>query len=284
VAALPPEPKIAEPPLAPPAPDNADATGAINPTAKTPVDGQAKSYEAFASDIDRLTRTEFKTPKDVQAAYDQLLKHQPEKLAEGWIAYSARLVASNETFAKSIGDEVERRGRDTVMQKIMADPKYVNKLPGAYDALDGLMKQVARDTSKLAQLGDRFIQTAYAFQKKKWGEAEGVLPRAHYAEAETPHLIQAGLFSKKEEPAAPVGVTQRVLLLAASLDAGGPDTTVSKDLMRDPNLAQCMRWARLNLNQCLAAAYFPSEQAYCTGKHGITEVSACWSNLLPTKS
>lgn len=269
---------------APAAPDWPDdfSTGLLS-SAKTPVDMQARSYEAFARDIDKIAKMEFKTPKDVRAAFDQLLKHKPETLAEGWIAHSARVVAANETFSKAIGEEVERRGRDTVLARIAKDPRYVNKLPGAYEALDSLMKQLARDTNKLAKLGDRFIQTAYAFQKQKWGEAD-ILRRPRHADAGTVRVIPAGLFSRDEEPAAPVGVTQRVLLLAASLDAGGPDASANKELLHDPGLAQCMRWARLNLNQCLAAAYFPSEQAYCTGKHGITEVNDCWAKLLPTKS
>jgi len=213
------------------------------------------------------------------------LKHQPEKLSDGWIAYSARVIAANDTFSRGIEAEVAKRGRDTVLAKIASDPQYVNKLPGAFDALDGLMKQVERETSKLSELGNRFIQTAYAFQKKKWGEAEPQPARPHYAGTETVRLIPAGLFSRDEKPAAaaPVGVTQRVLMLAASLDAGGPEAASSKALMHDPGLSQCMRWARLNLNQCLAAAYFPSEQAYCTGKHAINEVNACWTKLLPQK-
>jgi hypothetical protein len=274
------EPKVAA--LPPASGDALEPTGSVS--AKTPIDSEARSYEAFSTDIDKLTRTEFNTPKDIRAAFDQLLKHQPEKLSDGWIAYSARVVAANDTFSKAVDAEVAKRGRDTVMAKIASDPAYVNKLPGAFDALDGLMKQVARDTSKLSQLGDRFIQTAYAFQKKKWGEASPQ-QQPHYAAAETARVIPAGLFSRDDKPAAatPVGVTQRVLMLAASLDAGGPEAASSKALMHDPGLSQCMRWARLNLNQCLAAAYFPSEQAYCTGKHAINEVNACWTRLLPQK-
>jgi hypothetical protein len=274
------EPKAAARQKPPESIEELEPVGALPPSGTALVDSQARSYESFALDIDRLTKTEFNTPKDVQAAYDQLLKHQPEKLSDGWIAYSARVVAGNETFSKAIDAEVQKRGRDAVLEKIR-DPRYVNKLPGAYEALDSLMKQLARETAKLSALGNRFIQTAYAFQKKKWGEAG---PRPHYAAAETARLMPAGFFTRDEPAAAPAGVTQRVLLLAASIDAGGPQASGSKELMHDPALSQCLRWARLNLNQCLAAAYFPSERAYCTGKHAINEVNACWTRLLPEKS
>lgn len=267
--------------------DALESTGSLTPYKPTPVDSEAKNYEAFARDVDKLVKMDLNTPKDVRSAYDQLLKHQPELLSDGWIAYSARMVALDATFAKGVDAEVAANGRSAFMRRIEAEPGYVNKLPGAYDALDHVMKQVATNATKMSQLGDRFIKTAYAFQKKKWGAADG-LNKQHFAAAGTADRMMPasffGLFDSAEEKAAPTGVSQRILVLAASLNAGGPDAGASKSMAHDAELSQCMRWARLNLNQCLAAAHFPSEQAYCTGKHGINEMSACWSQLLPTKS
>lgn len=47
---------------------------------------------------------------------------------------------------------------------------------------------------------------------------------------------------------------------------------------------QCLRWAQLNLDQCLAAARDNQERAYCLGKTGIEERSQCWSALLGPSS
>ncbi len=40
---------------------------------------------------------------------------------------------------------------------------------------------------------------------------------------------------------------------------------------------QCLRWAQLNLNQCLAAAHDNTERAWCLGNHGIHDRVKCWS-------
>jgi hypothetical protein len=262
--------------------------------AADPVQVQAANYEDFERDVDKFTKMDIRTPKDVKAVDVQLMKHQPERLSSGWIAYSARMVAQNTAFSDAVKADIAKNGRAAVMDKIAHDSKYVASLPGAFDALDKLMTATANDTSRMSQLGDRFIKMAYAFQKEKWGMGEAPLP--HYAEApqQTVRVVPASFFGDlfsgsgaAKSPAAagmPSALNQRILTLAASLNAGPVDGAAATSLTLDKDMTQCLRWARLNLNQCLAAAHFPSEHAYCTGKHGINEVSACWTRLLPTKS
>lgn len=257
-----------------------EATGALNDKARPEVDGKAKSYEAFQRDVDEISGMKLKTPKEVRAAFGRLLKHQPADLSKGWVAYSARLAADNGTFASAVQAEVERRGLDKVLARIDRDPMYLRKLDGAYETVDALNSMIEKDTGKLNKLGDRFISVAYDFQKtKKWGALEKRGPALAETQA-SDHVVPA-LFGKRTKVEAPT-TTDRVLKLAAYLAAGKSASDAS--LTQDPGLEQCLRWARLNLNQCMAAAYFPSEEAYCTGKHGIDEVAACWSGMLPSGS
>lgn len=259
-----------------------EATGSISASGPTPVDAQAKGYEAFARDVDEIANMKLNTPKQVRAALARLQKHEPSTVSDGWVAYAARAVALNKEFGKTIDKEVADRGLKTVVDKIANDPKYLARLSGAYEALDGLMKQVAADTGKLDQLGERFMSTAYAFQKnKQFGALERRAPAG--AEALDGNVVPA-FFGKKSKPVEPADLSRRVLQLAAQLNAGGLKDSAANALAHDKSLEQCLRWAKLNLNQCAAAAYFPSEEAYCAGKHGINEVSACWSKLLPTRS
>jgi hypothetical protein len=231
----------------------------------------------------------------VKTVETALQKHVPEQLSAGWIAYSARLVAKNDAFANAVKADVAKDGRAAVMDRITKDAKYVMGLPGAYAALDQLMDSVSSDTRKMSAVGDRFIKVAYAFQKEKWGYNDKTpLPQ----DMGTPvhaYVIPAGffgdLFSGDSTPAAPkaseLGSTsKRVLQLAASISTGpGPvDSATAMSLTQDKDMTQCLRWAKLNMAQCVAAAHFPSEHAYCTGKHAINEASNCWIKLLPTKS
>lgn len=259
---------------------------------------QAQGYVTFARDVDSISKMALQNPTEVRDALNRLKKHQPKQMTEGWIAYGASLAADNKDFSASLKKEVEKRGRDTVEQKIASDPSYLLRLDGAGAALNDIFASVASDTAKLNTLQQRFISTAYEFQKiKKWGALERTTPNA-FASLTSPlpeperardFVVAAGLFGggkSKAPEVVPTGPTQRALELAARLTIGeGANDTSSVPLVvGDKGLEQCLRWAKLNLNQCMAASHFPSEEAYCTGKHALAEVSACWSQLLPTKS
>ena len=253
---------------------------------------QAQGYVKFARDIDTISSMKLQSPTEVRSALGRLKTHQPKQMTEGWIAYGAQIAGENKKFAEALDKEIEKRGRDGVTEKLEKDPSYVLRLDGAYEAMGDILASVASDTTKLNTLQERFISTAYEFQKiKKWGFLEqkdvrsfAALPMSPLPEDAGNYVIQAGLFgggkSKAPETVNVMGPTQSALKLAAKLAIGdAPNTSVG-----DAGLEQCLRWARLNLNQCMAASHFPSEEAYCTGKHALAEVSACWSQLLPTKS
>lgn len=260
------------------------------------LNAQAQGYVTFARDIDTISAMKLQSPTEVRNALHRLKRHQPKQMTEGWIAYGAEIAGENKKFAASLAKEIEKRGRKGVASKIEKDPSYVLELRGAYDAMNDILASVSSDTAKLNTLQERFISTAYEFQKiKKWGMLEenvpqdelksfASLPTSPLPEVAHNYVIPAGLFGggKSKAPAMgnATGPTQSALVLAARLAASdAPSTRVG-----DAGLEQCLRWARLNLNQCMAASHFPSEEAYCTGKHALAEVSACWSQLLPTKS
>ena len=75
------------------------------------------------------------------------------------------------------------------------------------------------------------------------------------------------------------GVMNRILTLGAYQVIEGSMTAGDADHRN--STGRCLNWARLNLDQCIAASRFPSEEAYCTGKHAVEEVRSCWAEALP---
>ncbi len=302
------QPKVAEKPKAKAKSKDETKVASLPPktppvaTPVVPIDTQAQGYVSFTRDVDTVYGMTLDNPTQVRDALSRLRKHEPKQMAQGWIVYGAKIAAGNDEFKASLVKEVEKRGRDGVQKRIDSDPMYLFKLDGAYNAMNDVLGRLASQTGKLDELKKRFIQTAYDFQKiKKWGALDPSLnpslsPSGMLAslspsapEVARAYVIPAGLFSKSSPKPSltPIGPTDRAMKLAARLAMGDtPEdiAAISSALITDKGLEQCLRWAKLNTNQCMAAAHFPSEEAYCTGTHQIAEVSACWSQLLPAKS
>lgn len=68
----------------------------------------------------------------------------------------------------------------------------------------------------------------------------------------------------------------QIVAAARRLEADG-ETTVTAG---EEHLERCLRFARLNLRQCLAAAHFEDEEIFCAARHGFTETGACWGRYV----
>ncbi|MET0547279.1 MAG: hypothetical protein ABWZ40_13315 [Caulobacterales bacterium] len=69
----------------------------------------------------------------------------------------------------------------------------------------------------------------------------------------------------------------RMVTLAAyqSLGTGDKYSDEQEDVMADPKTKDCLEWAKLQLNQCVAASRFKYEHAFCLGRHALKDVGAC---------
>jgi hypothetical protein len=55
-------------------------------------------------------------------------------------------------------------------------------------------------------------------------------------------------------------------------------------LLNEPNVQRCINWARLDLNQCVAAGHFKYEDAYCIAEHALMDVARCLTAAQPAMS
>lgn len=245
-------------------------------------------YGDFGSAMAAADANKLSTPSDVRRALAALRFEKPDALAEGWYVKQAMIAAGDPVFAQGVRTEVRARGKTAVLEALSTDDNFVMQLPGVSSASAAVAVSIRDEHQHIKGLADRFIQTAYKFQKQKWGMSTPI-PGA--AETKTASLDEDESLADKARAViaalSPVSAAQayspsvmnRILTLGAyqviegSMEKGVADSRTST--------GRCLNWARLNLAQCIAAAHFPSEEAYCTGKHAIAEVGSCWAEALP---
>lgn len=254
--------------------------------AKPGIEQFAGVYSDYGSALAAVGESRLNTPSDVRRALAALRFSEPDALADGWYATHAMIAAKDPVFSQAIRNEVRTRGKTAVMEALRTDDNYILQVPGVSSASAAVAVELRNESERMAALSARFLDTAYAFQKQKWGMIEP-LPAEPAAETKAASL---GVIDRARAVLAamsPVGtahaytpsVMNRILTLGAYQVIEGSMAAGDQDHRNATG--RCLNWARLNLDQCIAASRFPSEEAYCTGKHAVEEVRGCWAEALP---
>lgn len=69
----------------------------------------------------------------------------------------------------------------------------------------------------------------------------------------------------------------RMTTLAALEALDASETPAANQMMNDPRSRDCLEMAQLQLYQCMSAARFRYENAFCLGQHGLRDVGLCIS-------
>lgn len=247
-------------------------------------------YTDYGSALASVGESRLNTPSDVRRALATLRFARADDLAEGWYVAHAMVASQAPAFAQGVRDEVRTQGKTAVLEGLRSDHNYILQMRGVRDATEAVTVELRGQNARMAALSARFIETAYAFQKQKWGMSTplpGTMAPTKTADAGESLMERAGALLAALSPISPAHaysptVMNRILTLAAyqvmdgSMDAGA--------MAHRNATGRCLNWARLNLDQCIAAARFPSEEAYCTGKHGVEEVRTCFAEAVPAFS
>ncbi len=248
-----------------------------------PLNQLAGVYYRFDKAIDGAESSKLNTPKEIRRILKTLRIQEPETLADGWYAVQAMAAANNAAFAQGVRDEVRVHGEAQMLASLQ-NTNYVMHLPGALSAVYSVMASTKSEDERLIKLRKRFIATAFRFQKQKWGmitplqmstpvevaAAEPISTQMRRLLAELSPISEAQAYSLPIMTKILAQGAREVISAPIVPISGGKDTTSS-----------CLNWARLNLNQCIAAAHFPSEEAWCVGTHAVEEVRTCWAAALP---
>lgn len=240
-------------------------------------------YLKYDDALTLAQNSKLKTPKEVRRVLKDLRFAEPIPMAQGWYAVHAMTAAQTAAFAQAIRDEERINGRDRVL-RALESPNYVLRLPGADAASNAIIASVAAENRRMLSLRQHFLDTAQRFMRQKWGMSTPIAPvsTASAEPADAPSLasLLSALSPVGEAQAYSPAVMTKILSVAARQVLSAPAVEAAQ---RDET-STCLNWARLNLDQCIAAAHFPSEEAWCTGTHAIEEVRACWASVLPASA
>jgi len=251
----------------------------------------ASAYETY---IRRATAIDshFGDPAAVQKAVKAGADYQPQQLQEGIIAYAALLALRDESFVQSV-----KAIRDpTFADRLLASPQTVLGVRGADDAASDVAGALRAQGAALVAAGKAITQAAYDVQTQGWSKTPVADPKGVLADAKdaasqpraasipAKERLLASLVSAPQTSASPTPTgapdVVRGLALAALAILGrtGDDKEATLEaLLHDTSSADCLKMAKLNLNQCLSVAGPHYEDVYCTGRHAVGETAQCVS-------
>ena len=254
----------------------------------------ASAYETYvrrAAAID----ARFGDAAAVQKAVRIGAAYQPQQLQEGIVAYAALLALRNDAFVEGVKTQRDPAFAD----RLTASPASILQVRGASEAASDVAGALRAQGAALTAAGKSITQAAYDVQGQAWSKDPVIDPKTVLSDAKGAAIQpRASTVSAKERlldslvptaQAAPIPVSQtsstapdvvRGLALAALAIMGrtGDGNEASFEaLLHDATSADCLKMAKLNLNQCLAVAGPNYEDVYCTGRHGVGETASCVS-------
>ena len=130
----------------------------------------AIAYGSYQNDVSTFKR-ELESTQDIEAAMTVLGTHNPERLAAGWLSYSALLAAQSEEFREGVEDTANYHGRERLFRGMRNDPAYTLSLDGADDALARALAASDADARRLDLVGEDIKDQAYSLQSLGWARA-----------------------------------------------------------------------------------------------------------------
>ncbi len=272
----------------------------------------ASPYASLYRALERFETVSFASASEVTDSLHAVGRVSPDDLAVAWTAYAALSASITPAYMDGVRDAVELYGAKRVAKGLRRDPRYARSLAGGDDATRAIVARLAADADALRTAAARVDGQSYAIQDQPWaltrhGPAHTRLAVLTAAAADIrpadpqlsawlaqraadtverqsedrfrPFLIASAFAgSGARDEATPhrtydSAVDGALTLAALTLlnDARGADAA----LYSARQVKQCSSMARLNIEQCIAAAAFPYEDVFCIAEHGIDEIAAC---------
>ena len=237
-----------------------------------------ESYMRRARGID----ASFSGPAEVSQALQTGATGEPRQLESGMIAYGAVAALQEPRFVDALRGS--RADRGELARRLASDPAYALELPGGEAAAARAAGALASQGEALREQGLRVKRAAYSVQHQAWSKRTVPDPRGRLARVkqlssepirgggDTARLYAAMADSGRRGGAAGPAVTRAVAV--AALNVLGEEGR-GRSLMSEPKTASCLRIAKLNLYQCLAAAGPQYEDIFCLGEHAMAETGQC---------
>jgi hypothetical protein len=221
---------------------------------------------------------------------------EPRQMEEGEIAYAAIIALQDPAFVQSVRDlAADPAMHERLLADLLQNPMAVTRIRGSESAAALVGATLAEQGEHLLSAGKGVKQAAYDIQHQPWSKSEVSNPDGRLADAktlsktplvatgeDTARLMKAAVEIRSaaradDEPAFTAVVARGLAVATLALigEAGEDKLEQLAPLLSEPQGADCMKMAKLNLFQCLAVARPHYEDVFCLGEHGIMETARC---------
>jgi hypothetical protein len=229
-----------------------------------------QAYQRFRTGVLAMAKMRLNEPDSIRQSQKILAGANQVALARGWLATCSQIATKAGDFIAGLASAAskEASGADGLKSRLEEKPGDIWQVPGWQDASNAVMRQVASDSAIMQTVAHRLIEVGYGRIKDE-GQHAADAAKGNYGA--TPPSPPAEPIAKAKPLIAQILALGARMQLAQS--GPPPDSQGASNIDND----QCLRWAQLNLSQCLAAVHDNSERAFCLGRHGIEERVKCWS-------
>lgn len=277
-------------------------------------------YALFQTDITATLDADVADAPALDTALDRAARHDPERLARGWIAYGALTATQSPAWVDGVRSRVRAAGRPAVLRQLRRDMTYARRRPpGADEATQIILRAMAADSARMRALAIRFEGLGSAGDTSAWARrssareealrapstrtlAPDLLARLRPGPLTAAPLTEASAFGgtrfwdalgNRASPAPPAlpwrvaaahaSILDRMLTLGALVVVGAAEseTTRVNAALDDPGVSQCLAMQQLQLRQCASVTHEPNEDAYCIARHGYEATSQCLALAAP---
>jgi hypothetical protein len=239
--------------------------------------GSASAFEAYTRRAAAIDAS-FSGPGEITQGLIAGAGYEPRQLESGMIAYAALAAMQEPGFVAG----VRKAGGRDLARRLSTDPDAALDLPGGAAAAGRANAALARRGEALAEAGGRVRKAAYSVQHQVWSRARltngpqrlaAVKAAAGYrAEAADRARLSAAVAEGGRRGGTSPVVSRAVAV--AALTVLGQDGA-ARPLLSEPRSSDCLRRAKLNFHQCLAAAGTHYEDVYCLGLHAMADPGQC---------
>lgn len=244
-------------------------------------------YNSYRRDLITIAQGDISSVS-VKKAHQRLASRNYKSMARAWVAYQAAVASRTPAFNKEIQKKAKRNSA-RFLASLDAAPDGALQFKSSGPAAQAVIRNISAENAQLAEMGNSFRQAAINMQQKKPAALtiNKTTMNRFIDPARGDKLMLAstggGMHNdpRSNDKARPM--LGQMLTLAAHMSvnepAGQSYAPSTATLVENKKGERCLKWAKLNLAQCLAATRNTSEEAFCTGRHGLSEVSACWSYM-----
>ncbi len=276
-------------PKAPPAPALTPDESAFFTVLGQRVTDAASAYESYVRRAGAIDPA-FTGGASVHKAVTASAAYRPQQLDEGIVAYAALIALRNPAFVDGV-----RSIRDPAFaDSLTASPDQVMRVPGSAEAATDAANVLRAQGAALIASGKAISKAAYDIQVQAWSKTPVADPRdvldgaklsaeqTRVATIPSKERLLASLVAAPQAPAATAGSSAPDVVRGLALAAlaimgrtGDGKEAAYEALLRDPAGIDCLKMAKLNLNQCLAVAGPQYEDVYCVGRHAVSDTGKC---------